>query len=95
VTSEGSIPTSIALSQNYPNPFNGQTVVGFQVSESGPVSLCVYDVVGRPVAVPVDERKEPGTDAVTFDAARLPSGVYLARLKRGDAVRVRTVVLLR
>jgi hypothetical protein len=45
------------------------------------VRLSVYDMLGREVAVLVDEQKAPGTYAVRFNAQKLASGVYLYRLQ--------------
>jgi hypothetical protein len=84
-----------ALSQNYPNPFNPKTGIRFsvptqsgrdgQVSGVSDVSLIVYDVLGREVAVLVNERKAAGTYEVLFDGTGLASGVYIYRLTAGQA----------
>ena len=68
------------LWQNYPNPFNPTTVVSYQLSVVSNVRLVVYDVLGREVAVLVDERKGPGSYTIRFNAAGLASGVYFYRL---------------
>jgi beta-glucuronidase len=52
-------------------------------SAGAEVRLAVYDLLGREVAVLVDERKDPGSYEVTFDAARLSSGIYLYQLRAG------------
>jgi hypothetical protein len=88
------LPTVARLEQNYPNPFNPKTGVRFQVSgvrEAGAggqgsgvsVKLVVYDLLGREVAVLVNERKSPGSYEVSFDGSGLPSGVYIYRLTAG------------
>ena len=76
------IPEEYALLQNYPNPFNPSTTIEFRVGGLGPsqVRLAVSDMLGREVAVLVDEKKAPGNYRATFDGARLSSGVYLCRL---------------
>jgi hypothetical protein len=76
-------PSGIVLEQNYPNPFNPTTVVGFQLSVVGDVTLKVYDALGREVATLVNERLSAGTHSVEFDASDLASGVYLYRLTVG------------
>jgi len=73
-------PTAFSLSQNYPNPFNPTTVIRYQLPMVGTVRLGVYDLLGREVAVLVNERKGPGSYTVAFDATGLASGVYLYRL---------------
>ena len=68
----------------YPNPFNPETTLNFALANSSVVSLIVYDVQGRQVAVMADGFREAGTHRVTFDASGLTSGVYFARLTAGN-----------
>ena len=77
---ERAIPHAWVLAQNYPNPFNPTTVVSYQVPVVSHVDLRVFDLLGREVAVLVNESKTPGSYAVTFNASGLASGVYLYRI---------------
>jgi hypothetical protein len=77
---EGLLPQATRLLQNYPNPFNPKTKIRFEISDVRFVRLVVYDLLGREVAVLVDEQKAPGSYSVTFDATNLASGVYFYRL---------------
>ena len=79
--------------QNYPNPFNPTTVISYQLFESKMVMLKVYDILGREVAVLVNEAKSVGTHTVSWDAAKLPSGVYFYQLHAGGRVVARKMVL--
>jgi photosystem II stability/assembly factor-like uncharacterized protein len=74
-------PERHALFQNYPNPFNPNSDIRYQISEFRMVRLAVYDLLGREVAVLVNEPKAPGSYQVRFDATGLPSGVYFYRLQ--------------
>lgn len=77
----GGLPDFFSLEPNYPNPFQYSTQLSYEVPVRSGVSLKVYDLLGRIVSVLVDEAvHEPGRFTVTFDAAGLSSGVYLARL---------------
>lgn len=49
------LPTTVELSQNYPNPFNPATRFAFSLPAAGQVTLRVFDVMGREVAVLADE----------------------------------------
>jgi hypothetical protein len=89
------LPAAFELRQNYPNPFNASTEIGYQLSEFGTVRLAVYDLLGREVAVLVDETREPGSYQVTVDASQLASGVYVYRLVAGSAVLARKMILAR
>jgi hypothetical protein len=59
------------------------------------VSLIVYDLLGREVAMLVDERKLPGTYEVRFDGSRLPSGVYFYELTAGSFRDTKKLLLIK
>jgi hypothetical protein len=96
-------PTAYALEQNYPNPFNPTTNIRYQMSEIGYLKLAVYDMLGREVAVLVNERKEAGVYSVTWNAAGIASGMYVYRMEVRDPsagsgkgyVQSRTLLLLK
>ena len=71
------LPSEYSLSANYPNPFNPSTIINYAVKEAGLVSIKVYDILGAEVAILVNETKDAGAYAVEFNAAKLPSGVYI------------------
>jgi hypothetical protein len=73
-------PAAFRLDGAHPNPFSGAATLAFAVPEAGAVRLEVFDVLGRRVAVLVDERLPAGAYEATLDGAGLPSGVYVARL---------------
>jgi len=98
------MPKDFALHQNFPNPFNPTTTIRYSVGELGSrqqaagkrvVRLAVYDLLGREVAVLVNEPKEPGIYYVPFDARRLASGMYICRMTAGEFQAVRKMMLLR
>jgi hypothetical protein len=59
------------------------------------VKLAVYDLLGREVAVLVNERKAPGSYTVRFEGARLSSGTYICRLSAGNRAETRRMILLK
>ncbi|MEM1042670.1 MAG: PA domain-containing protein [Bacteroidota bacterium] len=71
------------LESAYPNPFSSKTTIGFDLPTAQDVSLVVYDVLGREVATLIDGVRQAGLQTVEFDAASLPSGVYVYRLTAG------------
>jgi len=91
----GSGPATYSLSQNYPNPFNPTTVISYQLPTAAIVRLVVYDLIGREVAVLVDEMKNAGTYEVRFDGSNLASGVYFYRIQAGDFTKARRLLLLK
>ena len=95
VFKDESLPLESYLAQNYPNPFNPTTLIQYQIARSNMVSLKVYDVLGREVAALVNEQKAPGNYKVTFNGSRLASGVYIYRLKAGNFVQTKKLLLLK
>lgn len=89
------IPTQFALAQNYPNPFNGFTSIGFEILYDTFVNLTVYDILGRSVAVLVEEPMKAGKYQRVFDGTGLTSGVYFYRLRAGTFSQSRKLVLIR
>ena len=88
-------PEAFALFQNFPNPFNPKTVVSSWLLVASEVRLGVYDMLGRQVAVLVNERREAGRYRDTFDGSGLASGMYIYRLRVGAFDESRTMLLLR
>lgn len=78
-----------------PNPFSTQAVIRVRVDRSGPVSLRLYDALGREVAALVDGPRDAGTIAVTIDADDLPSGNYIAQLVAGGTRQMIRVMVSR
>ena len=91
----GNAPAGYSLSHNYPNPFNPSTTIKFELPKSSVVRLSVYDILGREVAVLVNERREAGVYEVKFDGSNLASGVYFYRLTAGDFVSTKRMLVLR
>jgi len=92
---EADAPSAFELLQNYPNPFNPKTVVSCQSPVASYLRLAVYDLLGREVAVLIDEHKGPGTYQVEFDGAKLTSGVYICRMTVGSFVESREMLLVK
>ncbi|HEY3296654.1 MAG TPA: T9SS type A sorting domain-containing protein [bacterium] len=91
----GLIPERFYLAQNYPNPFNPATGLEFGVARSGHVSLKVFDLLGREVAVLVNGQRSPGVYRAEFDGSKLPSGLYLYTLRTPEGTQTRKMMLLK
>jgi hypothetical protein len=96
------IPGNFYLTQNYPNPFNPVTNFKFGIpasrqggSESGIVSLKIYDLVGKEVATLVNGRLSPGTYRVRFDRDGLASGVYFYKLTTESFTDTKKMVIVK
>ncbi|MCA9734484.1 MAG: T9SS type A sorting domain-containing protein [Deferribacteres bacterium] len=73
-------PLEMSLSQNYPNPFNHKTTILYSLAKPAHVVLKVYDLLGRQVAVLVDDKQSAGTHKINFVPSNLASGVFICRL---------------
>lgn len=89
------IPNYYSLAQNYPNPFNPSTSIKFSVPKPTNVTLKVFDVLGKEVAVLVNEMKQPGFHTVDFNGTNLSSGIYFYRIDAGEFTSVKRMVLVK
>ena len=90
-----SLPETYKLEQNYPNPFNPTTTINYSIPHEGFVKLVVTDILGKQVAVLVNENKPAGNYSVNFDAANIPSGVYFYKIETGDFTAVKKMVVMK
>lgn len=96
VNDEGQVVVNgYKLSQNYPNPFNPSTKINFEIPQSGLATLKVYDMLGKEVAVLVQEELASGTHSVNFNAANLASGTYLYQLNVNGTRITNKMILLK
>ncbi len=91
---EASIFTKYCLS-NYPNPFNPSTTIEFQLPKSSNVTLKIFNILGKEVAILVSDRLTAGSYTYDWDASNMASGVYLYHLKAGDFVETKKMILMR
>jgi len=89
------IPEKFSLSQNYPNPFNPETKINFAIAKNNFVTLKVYDMIGREVAVLVNSNLNAGEYQVTFNGAKMSSGVYFYKLTSGSFSDVRKMIIVK
>ncbi|MCG3157320.1 MAG: hypothetical protein DKINENOH_03952 [bacterium] len=92
-------PAEFGLSQNYPNPFNPETMIEFQLPQAGRVSLKIYSLLGHEIRTLIEEEMPAGFHRVKWDGSdgagqKLNSGVYLYRLRAGEFLQTRKLVLL-
>ena len=81
------------LFENYPNPFNPSTKISYSIKEDGFVTLKVYDILGVEIATLVNEPKTTGSYEAEFNAANLPSGMYIYKLHAGSFTDVKKMLL--
>jgi hypothetical protein len=84
------------LESNYPNPFNPSTTIAFTLADDGKATLKVFNMLGQEVATLFDGEAQAGRiQQVKFDASRLPSGLYFAKLESGKQQMLRKMVLMK
>jgi len=88
-------PKGFILYQNFPNPFNPKTLIGFQTSNVGFVTLKIFDIQGKEVSSLVSEIMLPGYHQVWWDASGIASGVFFYRLTTGVYSETRKILLIR
>ena len=94
------IAREFALYPNFPNPFNPETRIRFQLAENSDVKLMVYDVLGRKVRTLVSDRMDAGHHVINWDGLNdagtdVASGMYVYRIKAGDFIAHRKMLLVR
>jgi len=89
------IPNDFVLYQNYPNPFNPTSNIKFGLPVRSKVEIIIYNILGQQVVKLVNKEFEAGFHVVSFNAAYLSSGVYLYRIKAGNFVQSKKMILLK
>ena len=88
-------PARPSLDFNYPNPFNPLTKIKFSLSGSGNVSLIIYDLMGREVTTLVDGHMTSGAHDIIWNASGVSSGIYFYRLRSGNFLETKKMILLK
>ena len=89
------IPTEYRLEQNYPNPFNLSTRIKYAVPKESLINIMIFNALGQEMAELVNENKPAGNYEVEFNAEDLASGVYIYRMKAGDFIETKKMVLMK
>ena len=89
-------PLGFELYQNYPNPANPSTTIEYRLAVAGRVSLKVFDMLGREVAVLVDQEQGIGQYNYQFstDNVQLSTGVYIYRLTVNGRSSAKKLIML-
>jgi hypothetical protein len=95
IAEKGEVPEEYALEQNYPNPFNPSTTIRYDLPYASNVNLKVYDLLGQETMTLVDEERPAGVYEVRFNAQNLSSGMYIYRLRAGDFVATKRMLVLK
>jgi hypothetical protein len=83
------------LEQNYPNPFNPVTVINYSVAKDSRVNIEIYNAIGEKVITLYDGVQQAGKHNVNWNASGFASGIYFYRIKAGEFVQTRKMLLLK
>jgi hypothetical protein len=94
------IPNTFGLESIYPNPFNPSTTIRYALPSAGPVNIEIFDILGRKVATLFEQKQNAGWHTVQWNGYNeqhqaVTSGIYIARLKAGDKISTKKMILLR
>lgn len=95
VREENNVPAAYSLLQNYPNPFNAGTVIKYTLAVTGKVQLKVFDILGREIAILVNEEKPAGSYEVKFNGSGFASGFYVYQLKAGSFLSAKKMLMIK
>lgn len=90
-----SLPTELALHRPAPNPTRGASSMQVDLPEPTHVRLTVYDLLGREVAVALDDERPAGRHRIELASIGLASGTYVIRLMAGDEVQTQRLTVVR
>jgi hypothetical protein len=96
----GITPKDFELYQSYPNPFNDQTIIKYNLMKSCLVTLTIYNILGQKVRTLVREHQKAGVKTVSWDGkdekgGDLSSGIYIYRLRAGEIIQTKRMLLLK
>ncbi len=94
------LPTDFALGQNYPNPFNPSTSINVAISQTSQVRITIYNMLGQEVRTLFDGQMEGGVKTINWNGKdqigrTVASGTYLYRMRAGNFVATKKMVLLK
>ncbi|MEX0597010.1 MAG: T9SS type A sorting domain-containing protein [Candidatus Paceibacterota bacterium] len=89
------LPQDYSLLQNYPNPFNPTTQIRYGVPKAAEVELTVFNMLGQEVSTLVNGKLSAGWHTTTFDGSGLSSGFYIYRIKAGEFVSTKKLMVIK
>jgi len=92
---DSSLPGSFLLLQNHPNPFNSQTTITYHLPRPSAVSIKIYTILGEEVEALKNIPQSAGVHTLSWDAGRLPGGVYLMRFSTAEYHQVKKMLVLK
>ena len=97
---DNNLPQANSLLGNYPNPFNPTTNIKFAMSESGPVTIDIYNSKGMKLLTLIDETKAAGNHSIVWNGQdssdqAVSSGVYFYQMRSGNYHKTQKMILMK
>jgi len=94
------LPADFALAPNYPNPFNPATTLEFSLTRPAPVSLAVYDLLGKEIVTLFEGWEDLGHHEVVWDGRdrrgqSVATGIYFAVFRAEGRTFTRKMLLMK
>lgn len=89
------IPFEYKLFNNYPNPFNPVTNIKFDIPQKSFIVLKIYDVIGKELAILINEKLDAGSYIYQWGASEFPSGVYFYKIEANNFIETKRMVLIK
>ncbi|MCP4583154.1 MAG: T9SS type A sorting domain-containing protein [candidate division Zixibacteria bacterium] len=89
------LPGQYSIAQNYPNPFNASTTITYRLTETGHISVEIFDLLGRKIETLVDSRQSAGNHQVAWNASNQTSGIYFYKIRGGGLSERKKMILLK
>jgi len=94
------LPEEICLLQNYPNPFNPETTIKFIIPEASHVTITILNTLGQKVITLFEGQKNAGSHMIVWNGRdafgqQVSSGMYLCRVRSGNNLKVKRMLLMR
>jgi subtilisin family serine protease len=88
-------PARLVLHAAFPNPVRDQATLRYELPDSGPVHLTVYNTLGQRVATLVRGEHGSGRHEISFDAEGFSSGLYFVQLQADGQALTRKLTVVR
>lgn len=95
ITVDAGASQGFRLDPAYPNPATDRSYIGYALEDREPVTLTLYDALGRQIRTLVQETQRAGWYRVPLDTAALPNGLYVYHLKTPTYTQTRSLMVAR
>jgi hypothetical protein len=95
INEENRLPSEFSISQNYPNPFNAQTTIQYSLPKQSNVTIDIFDILGHKIGMLAEGEMPAGNNQAIWDASAQSSGIYFYRIKAGNKVETKKMVLMK